>query len=159
MWSGHGGVALGSETSGGIRDVEVRDRVAEAGNRAPVRFKTQPSRGGVVENITFRNFRLRDVRRAFEMNMAWTSPRGTPGPAAKVLPVFRRIRLINVSGTAQSGGLIRGLKDSPIEDVVFEDCRVTAATGLVVEHAREMDYSGLKLEVEEGAPVVLKGVE
>ena len=156
---GHGGVALGSETSGGIRNVEVRDCVAEAGNWAPVRLKTQPSRGGVVENITFRNFRLRDVRRAFEMNMAWTSSRGTLGPAAKVLPVFRRIRLINVSGTAQSGGVIRGLKDSPIENVVFEDCRVTAETGLVVEHAREMDYYGLKLAVKEGAPVVLKGVE
>lgn len=156
---GHGGVALGSETSGGIRNVEVRDCVAEASNWAPVRLKTQPSRGGVVENITYRNFRLRDVRRAFEMNMAWTSSRGTLGPAAKVLPVFRRIRLINVSGTAQAGGVIRGLKESPIEQVVFEDCRVAAETGLVVEHARTMDYSGLKLAVKEGAPVVLKGIE
>ena len=42
---------------------------------------------------------------------------------------------------------------------MFEDCRVTAETGLVVEHAREMDYSGLKLAAKEGAPVVLKGVE
>ena len=40
---GHGGAAMGSETSGGIRNVEVRDCVAEAGNLAPIRFKSQPS--------------------------------------------------------------------------------------------------------------------
>jgi polygalacturonase len=37
---GHGGAAMGSETSGGIRNVEVRDCVAEAGNLAPIRFKS-----------------------------------------------------------------------------------------------------------------------
>ncbi|UOQ67726.1 glycoside hydrolase family 28 protein [Hymenobacter volaticus] len=42
---GHGGVAMGSETSGGIRRVEVRNCVAEADNWAPIRFKSQPSRG------------------------------------------------------------------------------------------------------------------
>lgn len=52
---GHGGVAMGSETSGGIRDVEVRNCVSDSGNWAPIRFKTQPSRGGVVENITYRD--------------------------------------------------------------------------------------------------------
>jgi len=52
---GHGGVAMGSETSGGIRNVEVRNCVADSGNWAPIRFKTQPSRGGVVENITYRD--------------------------------------------------------------------------------------------------------
>jgi polygalacturonase len=42
---GHGGVAMGSETSGGIRNVEVRNCVADSGNWAPIRFKTQPNRG------------------------------------------------------------------------------------------------------------------
>ena len=56
---GHGGAAMGSETSGGIRNVEVRDCIAEANNWAPIRFKSQPSRGGVVENITYRNIELR----------------------------------------------------------------------------------------------------
>jgi exo-poly-alpha-galacturonosidase len=41
---GHGGVAMGSETAGGIRRVVVRRCVVEAGNWAPIRFKTQPSR-------------------------------------------------------------------------------------------------------------------
>jgi polygalacturonase len=156
---GHGGVAMGSETSGGIRNVEVRDSVAEADNWAPVRFKTQPSRGGVVERIVFRNIELRNVRRAFEMNMEWTSARGRLGPPAKVLPVFRDIQLVNITGTAQQGGLLRGLKESPLRDIKFRDCKITAQTALVIEHAREVDFSGLSLVVKEGSPIVKKDVE
>ena len=52
---GHGGVSMGSETSGGIRNVEIRDCIVDADNWAPIRFKSQPSRGGVVENIIYRD--------------------------------------------------------------------------------------------------------
>ncbi|HWB85326.1 MAG TPA: glycoside hydrolase family 28 protein [Bryobacteraceae bacterium] len=149
---GHGGVAMGSETSGGIRNVEVRDCVADADNWAPVRFKSQPSRGGVVENITYRNFQLQNVRRAFEFNMEW---RMVPpiAPPAKVLPVVRNVKCINVSGTAHDVGLIHGLKDSPIDGVTFERCEIKADRGLVIENARKVDIDGLKIEVKEGAPV------
>ena len=156
---GHGGVAMGSETSGGIRNVEVRNNIAEDNNWAPVRFKTQPSRGGVVENITFRNFQLRNVRRAFEINMEWTSSRGVLAPASKVLPILRNVRLINVIGTSQSGGLIHGLAGSPVSDVKFKNCKITARESLVVEHARKIDFSGLKLIVEKGDPIVKTDVE
>jgi len=44
---GHGGVSMGSEMSGGIRNVEIRDTVIMEGNWAPIRFKSQPSRGGL----------------------------------------------------------------------------------------------------------------
>jgi polygalacturonase len=155
---GHGGVAMGSETSGGIRNVEVRNCVAEAGNWAPIRFKSQPSRGGVVENITYRDIQLNDVRRAFEFNMEW---RMVPpiAPPAQVLPKVWRVRLINITGAANSGGVIHGLKDSPIEDVTFENCRITAQKGLVIENARNVNVSGLALEVKEGEAVIKRGVE
>ncbi|HEY4148702.1 MAG TPA: glycoside hydrolase family 28 protein, partial [Chitinophagaceae bacterium] len=97
---GHGGVAMGSETSGGIRNVEIRNCLVDSGNWAPIRFKSQPSRGGVVENITYRDIVLKDTRKAFEFNMAWRMV--NPRPPAKVLPIVRNIRIINVSGTADA---------------------------------------------------------
>ncbi len=153
---GHGGVAIGSETSGGIRDVVVRDCLAEAGNWAPIRFKSQPSRGGVVERILYRDFRLRDVRRAFEFDLEW---RMVPplAPPAPVLPVVRRVRLVNVSGSALSAGLLHGLPASPIRDVTFEGCRLSARTGLVLENVERLDLSGLALDVAEGPAVVRRG--
>jgi polygalacturonase len=149
---GHGGAAMGSETSGGIRNVEVRDCVAEAGNWAPIRFKSQPSRGGVVENITYRNLQLRGARQAFEFNLAW---RMVPplAPPAKVLPVVRNVKMINISGTVDSAGLIHGLQGSPIRDVTFENCRLAAQRGLMVDNVTNMDYSGLHLEVKSGEAI------
>ena len=152
---GHGGAAMGSETSGGIRNVEVRDCVAEAGNWAPIRFKTQPSRGGVVENITYRNIELRDVKQAFEFDLEWNMRINVAGDT-RVPPTVRNVKIINVHGTAGSVGKIHGLKDSFIDGVVFEQCEVAAQHGLVIDNARNVDLGGLTLHVAEGEAIVRK---
>jgi len=155
---GHGGVAMGSETSGGIRNVEVRNCVSDSGNWAPIRFKTQPSRGGVVENITYRDMKLHETRQAFEFNLEW---RMVPpiAPPAKVLPIVRNVRIINVSGDVTSVGIIHGLADSPIRDIHFENCQIAAQRGFRLEHARNVDLAGLKLEVKEGEPITKTDVQ
>ncbi len=152
---GHGGVAMGSEMSGGIRNVEIRDCVMEADNWAPIRFKSQPSRGGVVENITYRNIQLHNTRKAFEFNMEW---RMVPPvkPPSDPLPIVRNVNIINVSGNVQSVGDMHGLKDSPIDNVVFKDCNITAKKGFVVENVKNLDVSGLTINVEEGDPIIYK---
>lgn len=150
---GHGGVAMGSETSGGIRNVEVRNCTVDAGNWAPIRFKTQPGRTNVVENITFRNIQMTDASMAFEMNMEW---RMVPpiAPPSKVPPIFRHIRFINITGTAKSVGNIHGLKDSPIKDVTFKSCKISAQKGLKVDNAEDIDFSGLTIDVKEGPAII-----
>lgn len=155
---GHGGVAMGSETSGGIRNVLVKDCLADRGNWAPIRFKSQPSRGGVVENITYKNFKLDSTRKAVEFNMAW---RMVPPvkPPAKVLPVVKNVKLINVTGNVNTVGDIRGLEGSPIQGVRFENCTLTAQKGLLIEHARNVDLSGLKMTVKEGGSITKKDVD
>ena len=143
---------MGSETSGGIRNVEVRNCIVDSGNWAPIRFKTQPSRGGVVENITYRDMTLHATRQAFEFNLEW---RMVPpiAPPAKVLPVVRNVKIINVSGDVDSVGIIHGLADSPIRDIYFENCRITAQKGFRLDHARNVDMAGLTLDVKNGEPV------
>ena len=152
---GHGGAAMGSETSGGIRNVEVRDCVAEAGNWAPIRFKTQPSRGGVVENITYRNIELRDVKQGFEFDLEWNMKINVAGDV-RVPPTVRNVKLINIHGSASSVGRLHGLKDSFIDGVVFERCEVTAQRGLTIDNARNVDTAGLTLHVVEGEPIIRK---
>lgn len=152
---GHGGVAMGSETSGGIRNVKIVNCDVDSGNWAPIRFKTQPSRSGVVENIVYKNIRIKDARQAFEFNMEW---RMVPpiAPPAKVLPVVRKVRFINVSGKVNSIGLIHGLAESPIYDVKFKNCRINARKGMIVENVRDIDYSGLEANVTEGDAIIIK---
>ncbi len=150
---GHGGAAMGSETSGGIRNVEVRDCIAGANNWAPIRFKTQPSRGGVVENITYRNIELRDVRQAVEFNLEWNMRINIAGDV-RVPPTVRNVKLINLHGTSTSVGAMHGLSDSFIDGITFENCNITAERGLTIENARNVDTSGLKITVKEGEPII-----
>ena len=152
---GHGGVAIGSEVSGGIHRVEVRDCVVDSGNWAPIRFKSQPSRGGVVEDITYRNIDIRDARQAVDFNMEW---RMVPpiAPPANPLTVVRNVKLINLTGTVRNGGVFHGLKGSPITDVKFVNCRLKADRGIVMDNTQDVDTSGLTLEVKEGTAIVEK---
>ncbi|MBN2242093.1 MAG: glycoside hydrolase family 28 protein [Acidobacteria bacterium] len=152
---GHGGVSMGSEMSGGIRNVTIRDSVMMEDNWAPIRFKSQPSRGGVVENITYENIELRGTRKAFEFNMAWRMI--DTRPAANPLPVVRGVRIANVSGTAASVGDMTGLDDSPITKVVFENCTIAAAeSGFILRNVEDIDLSGLTIRVPEGVEPVIR---
>jgi polygalacturonase len=148
---GHGAVALGSETSGGIRNIVVRDCVVEDDNWAAVRLKSAPGRGGTIENVTYQDVRLNGVYSAFDMNLAWSGPstNSSHGP-----PAIRNVRLINVSGVADTGGSIAGLKDSLIRDISFSNCTVTAGTGLVTSNATDLNLSGLHLDVKTGPPIL-----
>jgi exo-poly-alpha-galacturonosidase len=151
---GHGGVSMGSEMSGGIRNVEIRNCIVEADNWAPIRFKSQPSRGGVVENITYRDIVLQDTRKAFEFNMAWRMV--NPKPPSNPLPVVRNVKIINVSGTVRSVGDMHGLKDSPIRNLTFENCKIKAKKGFTLENVQDIDLSGLSIEVEQGEAIIRK---
>ncbi len=158
MHYGHGGVAMGSETSGGIRNVITRHCVMDSDNWAPIRFKTQPSRGGVVENITYSDIVLKDTRVAIEFNMEW---RMVPpiAPPSKVLPIVRNVTIRNVTGTVKTVGIMHGLAGSPIRNVKFEKCSITADRGFAIENVRNVDLSGLKLTVKNGDPITKKNVE
>jgi polygalacturonase len=146
------GIAIGSEVSGSIRHVLV-ERCKFAGSGAAARIKSQPSRGGVIEDIVYRDIQLEDVRLAFEFILDW---RMVPpvAPPAKVLTVVRNVRLINFSGTAESGGIMHGLKHGPIQNVVFENCNITAQRGLRLENVQAPDLAGLALKVADGEAIL-----
>jgi exo-poly-alpha-galacturonosidase len=155
---GHGGVAMGSEVTGGIRNVEVRQCVMDADNWAPIRFKSQPSRGGVVENITYRDIELHDTRQMVEFDLEWNMRINVAG-AVRVATTVRNVKIINVTGTTGRVGIIHGLTDSLIDGVIFENCTVTAQRGLRIDNARHINLAGLKIDVQEGEPVTRTNAE
>ncbi len=68
-------------------------------------------------------------------------------------------KLINISGDAKNAGIMYGLPDSPIRDVKFENCKVSAQKGLEVQNVKDVDFSGLDLTVKEGEPIILKNAK
>jgi polygalacturonase len=149
--SGDGGAAMGSETSGGIRNVLVRDCIADPPQKAPIRFKSQVTRGGVVENITYENITLNDIGEVLEFNLAWSS---APSAGVRMPPTVRNVKIINVHGLASTGGVIAGLPDSLISNVTFENCDVTTYTGL-----RLSDVTGILAPTAPGAPLSIPGLK
>lgn len=145
---GHGGVAMGSEISGGIRNVTVRSCTVDQENWNPIRFKSQPGRGGFVENITFENITIRKATHVFDVEMEW---RMVPPLAPPYYPLtrLRNIRFKNITANAQSAGIIHGFKESPFGPDVFtfENCNVHAKKGLDIKNA-ELKQDGLTVNKE-----------
>lgn len=150
---GHG-VAMGSEISGCIRNVLIEDCSCGAENRAPVRFKSQPSRGGIVENITFKDMKLDGCGTFIDANMIWRmvedyepfSPRTRLG----------NIQVINVSGTVKSVGNIIGDPAEPIPEgtFIFRDCRIRADRGLSLSNVLQKNFDGLEAELPAGVQLL-----
>jgi hypothetical protein len=134
----------------------VRDCVFEDGNWAPIRFKSQPSRGGLIDDITYRDCQLHGTREAFEFNMEWRMV-GPIQPPAKVPTEVRNVKLINITGTANSVGSFHGTAADPITGVTFTGCEITAPRGLTLEHTRDVDLSGLKINGVTGDAIILRG--
>ena len=133
---GHGGVAIGSEVSGDVRRVVVRHCDMAGENWNPIRFKSQPSRGGVVEDILFDDIRISKARNVVEINMAWRM-KGADEPPYSPRTTLRNIRLHNITAKAESGGLIRGYEEQPIPRgaITFDNCSFDVKTPIQIEHA------------------------
>jgi polygalacturonase len=70
----HGAVVIGSETSGGIRNIVASNIVAD-GTEAGIRIKSRRGRGGVVEDLRFDNWVMRDVSKGIEITSYYTIDR------------------------------------------------------------------------------------
>ena len=151
---GHGAVTMGSEISGGIRNVTARRIKVDGDNWGPIRFKSQPPRGGWVENITFEDFEISDVRNILDINLEWMAGRIGDRQIVYADPVtqLRNIVIRNVNAKGTALGTMNAFKVSPFGSDVFhfENCRFEAETGLTVGNADGVSFEGVDLIVHEG---------
>jgi len=89
--------------------------------------------------------------------MAWRMV--NPKPPSDPLPIVRNVKIINVSGTTDNVGDMHGLEESPIENVSFENCNIKAQRGFVLENVKNLDLSGLQIEVEQGEAVIRRNAQ
>jgi polygalacturonase len=121
MNDGHGGVVIGSEISGSVRNVFAEDCVMDSPNldRA-LRIKTNSVRGGIVENIYMRNIKVGQVKEAVVL----VSFQYQEGDAGVFTPVVRNIYVSNVTSKKSNYGLfLDAYERSPVTNVVIENCK------------------------------------
>jgi polygalacturonase len=120
MKDGHGGVAVGSQISGGVRNVFAENCRMDSPNLdIAVRIKNNAMRGGVLENIYARNIDVGQVAMAgLSIDFFYEE-----GEAGKFVPVARSLEIRNLKmRKAQYALYLRGLKNAPIESVRLVDC-------------------------------------
>ena len=121
MTDGHGGVVIGSEISGSVRNVFAENCVMDSPNldRA-LRIKTNSVRGGIVENVYMRNIKIGQVNEAVVL----VSFKYQEGDTGKFTPVVRNIYVSNVTSEKSDYGLfLEAYERSPVTNVVIENCK------------------------------------
>lgn len=162
---GHGGFVVGSEMSGGVRDVRVEDCVF-SGTDVGLRFKSRRGRGGVVENISISGIQMTDiVREAIIFNLYYGTSEtdidwNAPAPEAdETTPSFRNIEISEV--TCEGAGraaLVRGLPEMPVQEVSISRSHFVAKEGIVLSDVDGIALRDVTVEVAEGSPVVTRSV-
>jgi polygalacturonase len=120
MKDGHGGVTMGSECSGGIRNVYARNcRMDSPHLDRILRFKNNAVRGGVIEHVYMKDIDAGEVAGpAIEVDFQYEE--GANGPYT---PVVRDVEVVNVKCRKAGSALsLRGYKNAPITDVRLHHC-------------------------------------
>lgn len=148
-------LAIGSETSGGIRNVTVR-HFTVAGTELGLSIKTERGRGGTIEDCSFENVTIRGTGcAALQLNMQYHL--GIPVGNATTTPVMRNIRFTDIDATgvvshpgfcvplgviadteaetgarvgSQSLAIFKGIDESPLRGVVLENVRLSGPSSI-----------------------------
>ena len=167
VYHGHGGVTVGSEMSGGVRNLHVSN-CTFLGTDVGLRFKSNRGRGGVVENIYISNVEMLNIpTQAISFNLYYSGrsasedlEAGSDGSVEKLLPVTEEtpqfknifIRNVNCKG-ALMGILLQGLPEMNLENVELENIRMEADYGMVCSDAKNVKVKNLILKTNK-TPVI-----
>lgn len=171
VYHGHGGFVIGSEMSGGARNIHVSD-CTFIGTDIGLRFKTTRGRGGVVENIYVKNIDMINIPTqtiGFNMFYEGASPVLEDGqkeegnkvpektfPVTEETPIFRNIYFKNINAfNSYEAITINGLAEMNIKNIVIEDSQFDTKKALTIVDADGITLKNVKLKYSEGTGAVV----
>jgi polygalacturonase len=166
VYHGHGGFVIGSEMSGGARNIYVSD-CTFIGTDIGLRFKTTRGRGGIVENIYIKNIDMINIPTqviGFNMFYEGASPVLEDGqkkegnkapekiyPLTAETPVFRNIFFKNISAVNSYEAItLFGLAEMNLKNIVIEDSQFDTKKGVTIVDADGITLKNVKLKYAEG---------
>ena len=136
MRAGHGGVTIGSEVSGSVRDVFVeQNEMSSPELDRGIRFKTNAVRGGVIENVFVRDVEIGETGSAIDIDLQYEE-----GANGDFLPVIRNILVERLTvRQARFAFFLRGLEGAPVRGLVVRDSSFQAVSnGSVLEYVEDL---------------------
>ena len=156
---GHG-LSVGGQTSGGLRGLIVRDCTFD-GTAAGIRLKAPRGDGGLVEDCTYENLTMRNVRYPISLTSYYpenTLPKSAADdparPVTPTTPAWRHvvIRHLTATGGPAAGRLV-GLPEMPVTGVELDHCTITAAHGLDLWNAANVRFTDTTITAAHGPAV------
>lgn len=144
MKDGHGGITVGSEISGGVRNLFAHDcRLDSADLWTALRVKNNASRGGKLENFYFRNITVGQVARAV-VEIDFNYEEGAKGAH---IPIVRNYVVDNLTCTSGNRAVdLQGLDNAPIYDVTLRNCSFGGMKNpSVIKNVRGMKLDNVKV--------------
>ena len=168
VYAAHGGFVVGSEMSGGAKNIWVDD-CTFIGTDIGLRFKTTRGRGGVVENIYINNITMRDIigeAILFDMYYAAQDPIPASGekreppkvevkPVSEETPQFRNIYINNVvANGAEKAIFVRGLPEMNVKNIVMQNMVLQAKHGLDMTEGSDITLKNVQIIARETNPIL-----
>jgi len=136
MKDGHGGVGIGSEISGGAKNIYAINCIMNSPNLDRIlRLKTSSSRGGIIENIFMKDIKVGTYKNAaVSMDMFYEQP-------GNFMPTIRNVWVenVNIEKGGEFGIYIRAYKESPVENFKMVNCTIQdVKTPMQVDYVKNM---------------------
>lgn len=121
MRAGHGGVTVGSEVSGSVRDVFAEKLIMSSPDlERGIRLKTNAVRGGVIENVFARDIEIGEVGSAIDIDLLYEE-----GARGAFLPIVRNVRVERMTvKQAAYAFFVRGLPGAPVRGLSVIDSTI-----------------------------------
>ena len=165
VYRAHGGFVIGSEMSGGARNIFVSD-CTFIGTDIGLRFKTTRGRGGMVENIFIKNISMRNIVHEailFDMYYGGKSPGESDAVndqaifhVTEATPAFRNFYVTNVvCNGAEKALMIRGLPEMSIKGIHIENGTFKTNNGIDIIEAQNISIKNVRLETKNNGPLIV----
>jgi len=151
---GHGAVAIGSETSGSIRNV-VASNIVCKGTEKGVRIKSARGRGAIMENMRFNNWTMEDVGTAIHVTAFYGV--GAPEPVSERTPIFRDIAISNM--TIKDSPVVisvEGLAEMPVSGLRISDVIGSGKIGMRAINTVAMELHDVQINAESGPAFLIR---
>jgi polygalacturonase len=154
---GHG-LSIGSEIAGGAQNIHA-ERIHFKGTDQGIRIKANRDRGADVSNISFKDITMEDVRTSILISEYYPKalPEGEVAaePVQRLTPFFHGITIENVK-SVNSGwaGVVIGLPESPVKNIVLKNVDIQAKKGMNVAYAT-VNATNLKVTASEGESITV----
>ena len=162
VFAGHGGFVVGSEMSGGVKNIMVRN-CQFLGTDVGLRFKSTRGRGGIVENIFVDGISMTDIKTdAITFNMYYggksvaemladgDNPNNTEKmPVDETTPIFRNIDIRNVVCNGAGRAMeFNGLPEMPMDGISLTNITITAKKDAEFHNYKNLKQDNVNIKIE-----------